>query len=89
MDWDDGGIRHYEPPCRFQMTGIGYTLYRFAENSHSFATSHVLEGVVDPAIVQKRSLGIAVANVVLILLDLLLNQAGSSTHRVLSAGVRD
>lgn len=34
-----------------------------------FATSHVLEGVLDPAILLKRSIGIALANVILILID--------------------
>lgn len=34
-----------------------------------FATSHVLDGVTDSAVLLKRSVGIAVASVVLILID--------------------
>lgn len=36
-----------------------------------FATSHVLEGVSDSAVLLKRSIGIALANVALILIDLI------------------
>jgi hypothetical protein len=38
-----------------------------------FATSHVLEGVSDPAILLKRSIGIALANVILILIDFIVS----------------
>ena len=43
-----------------------------------FATSHVLDGVSDAAILLKRSIGIAVANVVLILIDFIASSAVDS-----------
>ncbi len=45
-----------------------------------FATSHVLDGVSDPAVLLKRSIGIAVANVILILIDLISSPAIADSH---------
>lgn len=45
-----------------------------------FATDHVLGGLLDLSLIQKRALGIAVANVVLVLLDLMSGQAKGGTH---------
>lgn len=45
-----------------------------------FATSHVLDDVTDSAILLKRSIGIAVANVILILVDLVSISVGVDSH---------
>lgn len=45
-----------------------------------FATLHVLEGVSDPSVLLKRSIGIAVANVLLVLLDILPETASSDAY---------
>jgi hypothetical protein len=45
-----------------------------------FATLHVLEGVSDPSVLLKRSIGIAVANVLLVLLDILPETASSNAY---------
>jgi hypothetical protein len=54
---------------------------RSEENeADKFATRHVLDGVSDPAVLLKRSIGIAVANVVLVLLDIMSERVPSDTH---------
>jgi hypothetical protein len=51
---------------------------RVEENqADAFATHHVLDGVSEPDILFKRSLGIVVANVILVLLDLMSEQEHS------------
>jgi Peptidase U49 len=45
-----------------------------------FATLHMLEGVSDPSVLLKRSIGIAVANVLLVLLDILPETASSNAY---------
>lgn len=45
-----------------------------------FATRHILSGVSDDAVLFKRSVGLVVANVVLVLLDLLFGRISSDSH---------
>jgi hypothetical protein len=45
-----------------------------------FATRHVLEGVSDSSVLMKRNIGIAVANVLLAILDILPETASSNAY---------
>jgi Peptidase U49 len=45
-----------------------------------FASDWLLDGVTDAAVMQKRALGIAVANIVLILVDLAMGRPRAATH---------
>ena len=59
---------------------IGPTAKQEEYDADQFATDWVLSGVREPAVILKRALGIAVANVVLLTTDLLRGSFASDTH---------
>lgn len=70
-----GHIRHHHP--------LITSRDRAQEEEHeadAFATDHVLNGISDPVVLFKRAMGIAVANIILVTVDLMQGSSDNGTH---------
>lgn len=70
-----GHIRHGHPLIASQTRA-----HQEEHEADAFATDHVLNGVSDPLVLFKRAMGIAVANIILVTVDLMQGSSDNGTH---------